>query len=257
VVCGLNPLLGYGLSVEGVVVFENYGQMVEGIRAGRSRAPSPGSPAEDGCSLLVKEVLSAFENLEMKKVQSMVRTLPRTEGSLECMKRIAFSIAIKVKDYFEDRGVHIPQLEDDSLYRNIFSGNSMKSLEEYLDGILALYEKAVYDSSQSAIQKVCEYVKARMGGKITLAEAAGYVFLSPAYLSRIFKERMGVNFSDYVARVHMEEAMELLKDSRYKVYEVGEKLGYRDIRYFYKVFRQFTGLTPSQYRNRFIRGEPG
>lgn len=79
-----------------------------------------------------------------------------------------------------------------------------------------------------------------------LAEQLG---VTPNYLSALFRREMGQTFSAYLENFRMEKAQDLLRDVRYKVYEVASAVGYADARHFGKVFKAHTGRTPLEYRN--------
>ena len=83
----------------------------------------------------------------------------------------------------------------------------------------------------------------------SLEEAAVLVNLSPSYLSRIFKEKSGLGFSDYLTRVRMEKACELLNDIRYKSYDIAYYIGYDNPKNFSRAFKAYYGKTPMEYRN--------
>lgn len=85
--------------------------------------------------------------------------------------------------------------------------------------------------------------------------AAEHVFLSPNYFSRIFKERTGENFTEYCIRIKMEKAVQMLKDPTRKVYEIGEELGYHNIKYFHKLFKRSYHCTPMEYREQLRNKE--
>ena len=73
--------------------------------------------------------------------------------------------------------------------------------------------------------------------------------VSPAYLSSKFKEETGVNFVRYLNIIKINRAKELLADPKYKVYEVSGLVNYEDYRYFSRLFKELTGVTPLEYRN--------
>ncbi len=85
---------------------------------------------------------------------------------------------------------------------------------------------------------------------ISLEHVANQVFLNPIYFSRLFKQQMGMNFSEYVTAIRMDKAKELLKQPHYKIYEIGEKIGYSNSKYFARVFKQNTGYSPYEYRRK-------
>ncbi|MFD2333600.1 response regulator [Cohnella sp. GCM10020058] len=85
----------------------------------------------------------------------------------------------------------------------------------------------------------------------TLEEAAKLVHMNANYLSYLFKQKIGVNFTDYLIRVKMEVALRLLADVRYKTYEISEMVGYSNAKNFTRTFKSYYGKTPSEYRNGF------
>ena len=79
--------------------------------------------------------------------------------------------------------------------------------------------------------------------------------VTPNYLSALFRREMGQTFSAYLESCRIEKAQDLLRDVRYKVYEVAAAVGYSDPRHFGKVFKARTGRTPLEYRNRELGDE--
>lgn len=75
-------------------------------------------------------------------------------------------------------------------------------------------------------------------------------YIHPNYLSRLFKEKTGKNFVEYLTEVRMEKVMELLDGTEDKIADICAMAGYDNPRYFSKVFKQYTGMTPSEYRDR-------
>lgn len=104
-------------------------------------------------------------------------------------------------------------------------------------------------------QKVDLYIEKHLQDGASLAGAAEFVYMSPAYLSRAFKDETGENYSDYVARKRMDEAKRLLRESNLQIQEICHRIGYADVRYFTRVFRETTGDTPSHFRKKSVRDE--
>lgn len=105
---------------------------------------------------------------------------------------------------------------------------------------------AYYNSLAALAQS---YIKENYHKDIHLEDVSSYVAMNPAYFSRFFKQHTGENFIDYLTRMRIEKAKELLRIPQIKVYEVGRKTGYRSVQHFYRVFKQYAGCTPTQYRN--------
>lgn len=104
----------------------------------------------------------------------------------------------------------------------------------------------VYD----AIKRSKQYIRTHLEYGPSLAEVAEHVSFSPAYFGRVFKERTGEKFLDYVNRTRIEEACNYLVTSGMKVNEIYEKVGYKSRNYFYNMFKSIMGCTPQEYREK-------
>lgn len=87
---------------------------------------------------------------------------------------------------------------------------------------------------------------------LSLQSVARLLFVNKAYLSHLFKQELGIGFTDYLVSVKIERAKYLLEYSQLKVYEIGMQLGYGDTEYFSRVFKQITGKKPTEYREMFL-----
>jgi two-component system, response regulator YesN len=83
---------------------------------------------------------------------------------------------------------------------------------------------------------------------IHLSEIADELCVTPNYLSRLFRQETGRSFSDYLSDLRMEKAIELLKSSKLKIYQIGDAVGYSNPRYFSEWFQKHTGMLPGDYR---------
>lgn len=82
---------------------------------------------------------------------------------------------------------------------------------------------------------------------LTAAEVAQHINVSPSYLSRMFKQEMGVTITDFLTKIRMREAMRLL-NTDLMIYEVAERVGYHSQHYFCVAFKRYTGVTPTEYK---------
>lgn len=109
--------------------------------------------------------------------------------------------------------------------------------------------------NREIVNTVFDYINRHYNKDITLDSVAGEVGISPQYLSKIFKEKYGSNFIDYITKKRMEYAVELLSGNEISIKEVSKSAGYADPNYFCKIFKKETGYTPKQYRGQKITGE--
>ena len=101
------------------------------------------------------------------------------------------------------------------------------------------------------ILRAIEYIEQNYRGKLSLKDAASALYISPNYLSELFKKTTGQNFSDYLNDVRMERSRIYLADISRKIGDISELVGFSDARYFSSAFRKKYGMTPLDYRNKF------
>jgi Response regulator containing CheY-like receiver domain and AraC-type DNA-binding domain len=105
-------------------------------------------------------------------------------------------------------------------------------------------------SENKAVETIKAYLQKHYTEEIELQRLADLVYLTPSYLSKLFKTETGGTITDYLTSERIEQAKRLLRDEHgLKTYMVGEMVGYADPAYFTKVFKKMTGKTPKEYRD--------
>lgn len=99
------------------------------------------------------------------------------------------------------------------------------------------------------MDKTIEYLKSNYTQDISLSDLAMRSFFSKNYFSKLFKEVTGLNVSDYIQKIRVEEACTLLVNTKLKVVDIALQVGFNDIKFFYEVFKRITGKTPGEYRS--------
>ncbi len=100
----------------------------------------------------------------------------------------------------------------------------------------------------NAIHCCTQHIETHYYQKISLEQLADMVYLSPPYLSRIFKQEVGTSFNTYLNEVRISKAKALLMHEDLRLIDISTAVGFEDQSYFTKVFRRVTGVTPMQYR---------
>ena len=109
------------------------------------------------------------------------------------------------------------------------------------------------ESNLAAILK--QYMKANLDSKISLVSLSEQVHLAPAYVSRYFKTHTGETISDYLFRIRIERAAELLRTTSYSITEISTLCGYSSLGNFQRYFKKLVGMPPSEYRKLFLKQE--
>lgn len=140
-------------------------------------------------------------------------------------------------DYFNE----IIKCKNLSELSNILRISIQRTIEEV--------QKHNLNKMGSLIKKVIDYIKENYhSGEISLSDISEKFFVSPSYLSRLFKKETGKNLSDFINEYRIEKAKQLLLTTDLKTYEVADRVGIPDPHYFSRLFKRYTGYSPSEYK---------
>lgn len=135
-----------------------------------------------------------------------------------------------------------------------------KAVQSYLNTFLTfLYRKSCYTKIKSGniwdnlvVEEARQYILNHLDSRLSLREISNEVAVSPNYLSLLFRQVTGRNIMNYIHEAKIREAKELLK-SDHTLSEVAEKLGFYDQFHLSKLFKEYTGMSPSLYRHSMIK----
>ena len=141
-------------------------------------------------------------------------------------------------------------IEQQEFLKNIMTATTFPELEQTLHDVLLLLplDKTGETSVNLTVQRAQSLVHEFYNQGITLDEIAMKLKITPEYLGTQFHKEMSVTFSAYMKNYRMKKAKELLIGTNLKLYEIAEKVGYSDSKYFSQVFRECTGQLPTEYR---------
>ncbi len=98
------------------------------------------------------------------------------------------------------------------------------------------------------IRNIMQYIDSHYKENISLKSLGDHFHVSANYISRLFKQEVNRGLFDYINEIRIEKAKELLKDYRYKIYEVAELVGFNSQVHFAIVFHKYVGMAPKEYR---------
>lgn len=116
-----------------------------------------------------------------------------------------------------------------------------------------LYFEDLQDSipENSTIFLIKDYISKNYSSEtLSVKDISAHVFLSASYVCTFFKNETGQTLNQYLTEYRMEKAKNLLADPRYKIADISSRVGYSDGNYFGKSFKKYTGLSPSEYREK-------
>ena len=189
----------------------------------------------------LKNVLLTMENAENMTVMEM--------------QTVCIRFLIEVSGHFHDVGYGKEDAHDrlNSALQKLLccekSQDVIKMMLSYLDWIAQQMETMdQYKMTGGVIAEIQSFIRQNYQENISLNMLTELFYMHPNYLSRLFKEKTGMNFFDYLVKIRMEKAKELVKTSDYKMIEICGLVGYDNPRSFSKAFKHYTGMTPKEYR---------
>ncbi len=103
------------------------------------------------------------------------------------------------------------------------------------------------------VMQCIDYIYSHIKERITRATLAEYTGLSENYLSRVFKQNLGISISDYIREKKIEQATHLLRYSDKPIIDIANYLSFSSQSHFIQIFENYTGLTPKKYRDQYYR----
>ena len=162
----------------------------------------------EGIDMIVHCIREQYSNVKKEQLEELC-TIPRRKGSYLQMKRAVKEIVSKI-------------MRDS-------------------------YEEKRYQEEQP-IRIAKKYIEENYADNVCLEEVAELACLNANYFSALFKKITGKNFSEYLTDWRMEEAKKLLRTTTKNMSQISLSVGYKDAKYFSKLFTKTVGLKPNEYR---------
>lgn len=199
------------------------------------------------------QIHQALENNRLEEARGELEALIQMIGSMADLSALytKYAVADIVQDIHRHQGAQ--PIERKSSFDQIWASKDVGELVNRLAQCLETLSGDPLDAAGKArvVDRLIELVETRCGEDLTLEAAAKSVYLTPSYVSYLFKHHTGQTFIRYLTRCRMERAAHLLRSSDKQITRIMAEVGYNNSSYFSSVFRAEYGETPSQYRRRY------
>lgn len=166
-------------------------------------------------------------------------------------------LCLAIFEALAELGVDLEQMEgyENKLISEVHGIKTLEQAEKWLKEFCKQASRTVAgkrdDFWKIQAQKAEQFIKEHyMDPEISLHSISKYLSVSTSYFSLIFKNATKQTYIEYLTKIRMEKAMELLKSTDLKSYEIAERIGYEDPHYFSLLFKKVKGISPSEYRER-------
>ncbi|MBY9077105.1 AraC family transcriptional regulator [Paenibacillus sp. HN-1] len=212
------------------------------------------SPDEIPQSILIKfkEKLHARQLQEViAAVEQLVTVMREGRYSADYCHFILANIVFIYSDYLKSVRYKPSVHGHSDLYNQYIEIRNIVSFRDWLaDSVttfIAQTEKRNSDRALSTIESAKMYIESHLSEDLSLEAVSAKVFISSKYLSRLFKEELGVTYTDYVTGRRMERAKTLIESNKMTIEQIAGTVGYGTAAYFIKKFKEMYGCTPGNY----------
>lgn len=226
-------------------------------------AEQPESLAYFNTELLEKALLAQDYAAVRAEVDRVMATYDTPMREYRYLDRLCLSVLFHVSLWGLRYGVSMEKVMRSmgAAYTDIYACDTLQTKRTFVLALLYAYQqelgrrRAHGHAAGSVAMRVREYVDAEFcSNTLSLETVADHVHKTPAYVSRVFKNELGCNFSDYLTERRMRRAAECLRDPDAKVYAIAQQCSYADTSNFIRVFKRFYGVSPAEYRT--LQGGP-
>lgn len=196
----------------------------------------------EGCRVTINtffDILVAKKKLRPMDIQ--LQCLLLIISTVKTMKSIQFELN-------EFIGKDVLALEEISRFKSITEIKNW--LINVISSIIEL-KNELENIRPSTIDEIKAYIQLHYTESLTLNSIAEHFFFNPYYLSQLFKKKTGETYLNYVTKLRVKKAQELLTSTNMKIYEICHAIGYENTKYFNKVFQKYIDLKPSEYRLKY------
>lgn len=221
------------------------------------------SPESSGRMLSTDTFLTALRSFSVSEcsrlIHSWIETAVQKHASMHSLRRELRSLLIDLDTLLSSIKTGLSPLlwELGLTEAELQQEESLIRLEKLLNllsqKIIARLSDCKSVSYPPVIFLTCQYIEEHYQEKITVSDLAARLYLTPNYLSSLFKKHTGSSISEYLTMCRIRRAKELMAESAdIKTYEVADLVGYNDYEHFRKVFKKYVGINPARYRSEVI-----
>ncbi|MBY3621894.1 response regulator [Acinetobacter sp. CUI P1] len=181
--------------------------------------------------------------------------LKSNSSSIEDCRSSIYQMLVSLMNYVVDIGFPNTELVSHNMFAEVAALKTLDEAGNYLERtchelILKLSEQRT--TVRTSQMKAAEaYIRENYcNDSFSLNELCSHIFMSISYFSATFKQHTGETFIEYLTRLRLEKAKELLAITQLKTYDIAARVGYNDPQYFSVIFKRNVGITPKEYRQR-------
>lgn len=207
-----------------------------------------------------KEIITALEKKDYKlfnnATDKLIREFFTNCRNIAIVKIKIYELTIIISRVLSDTGYRPEEIRNFKFakFREMENLNSLEVFDEFLKqfkkDLLKLVNLSEMNSNEYS-EFIISFIKAHKTDNISLSEISSYFHFSPCHISRLIRKKTGLTFPQYLNKIKLDEAKELLRNSDLDINIIANSVGYNEVPHFNRIFKKTFGLSPSKYRNLF------
>lgn len=173
---------------------------------------------------------------------------------MEYLRLMTMNMLTRAGSTLNKYGMSLSQLMgEETLYKEVRHINSVDEISSYLERvierIMEYHESRKRKQGNKVVEEAAAYIGENLfNPELSLRLVAANIYSNESYLSRVFKKEKGISLIEYILKKRIEESIRLLNTTDLKVYEIAERIGFRDSHYFSICFKKLMGVTVKEFK---------
>jgi YesN/AraC family two-component response regulator len=206
---------------------------------------------------LLEGIRSQNPDRALDLLNQFMKNMAEQARSITNIKYLSFQVSTGLLESIMDVGGKLAEsMEPEHIWERIDQSDTIQELKEFLEQFLQQCIAAAGQIKQKQhmelVGKAKEFIREHYSKDLSIKDIAASVYLSPGYLSTIFKSETGTTVLDDLTKVRMEAARELLHNGEIKVTDIAQAVGYNNAQSFIRFFKKTYQMTPMEYRRSLV-----
>ncbi|WP_100404716.1 response regulator [Bacillus solitudinis] len=202
---------------------------------------------------IIHSILAGDECKTKENIRLFQLSLNKERNLKDQILKYTFNLYFSLYHFCIERNLDINEIfrQDFKDINQKLAKSNLENIYKELLGTASLIIKQLNEkkNTNKLINSVLDYIRQNYDKDISRETVANKVYISPGYLSLIFKQQLNMSFLDFLHKTRIEKACQLLSDPGKRVADIAIQVGYNDEKYFFQVFKKYMGMTPKQFRN--------
>lgn len=194
------------------------------------------------------------EQLKQKISEYLRHTLYHNEVNRIYLAGFRLDMQQMIYSVLKEKGIMVNKFLADNENGRLFERSlfSVADMENYMFYLIdkSCEQMRAMEETRTVMDTIVSYIDKNLDKEITRENLAELVYLTPDYISKLFRRKTGMSFGEYIQRRKIQEAQNLLENTDMSIGDVALCVGFSSFSYFSKTFKKITGMTPGDFRKK-------